>query len=312
MKDPMRLSLVGLLAASLLDLGSRALGDDRPAFESDKVEFIKAMLRDLQPPELRDFLTEDGVYHHRPYKWVKWCEQFRADFSEQRGIEYVEPVARSDRYDDPVFKPWQDRCPALAFNARSLPLMPGAMPPGARGDWLRSLPRHMPDGNEMLDYQYGTRDFKLFQGDFDNDPDDDGAEEVIYFSDGFYSYWELIARDERFPLTVPPLNRNWNDVVSSDAVPADISIDISAEYRLLDLHHCRSSKLVAVWSPYYTHWPEAAESYNGLIKYRGQYFIFEFKPGNPYRLEIEALQPRRVPTHGHPVEDIEPPYCWFS
>ena len=175
----------------------------------------------------------------------------------------------------------------------------------------------MPDGRWLDNYQYGTRDFQLFIGDFDNDPYDYGGEEVIFFSDAFYSYWELIARDERFPLALPPVDRNWNDVMPPDKVPAGLFIDISAEYRFLDLDKCLSSKLEEVSSPYYT-WgrirkrPEA----QGLIKYRNQYYIYELGAGVTreavsYDLDIEALKPQREPTRGRPVDVEGPPYCHF-
>lgn len=311
----MRAGFLSILSLCVLAVCLPAKGEDQPMSGAAEAQFIRDLLRDRRPPHLLAFITEDGTDLYRPREWVAWCEQFRADFGEQRGIEHVEPVVQSQRYDDPVFRPWQDRCPILAFNARSVHRS-GQYPPGARGDWLRGLPSHMPDGSWLLDYQYGTRDFKLFQGDYDNDAYDDGYEEVIFFSDAFYSYWALIARDERFPLALPPLDRNWNDVMPGDALPADMFIDLAAEYRLLDLDKCLSSHLADVSSPYYSR-GGGGTPYHGLIKYRDQYYMFEMGVGEgkavgSYNLDLTAMKPHREATRGRPVDDIEgPPYCRF-
>lgn len=312
-----RLVLSILVCACVLAAGSSAEHEAQSAAVADKAGTLRGVLRDRRPPILLDFVTEDGTDLYRPREWVEWCEQFGADFREQRGIEHVEPVAQSQRYDDPVFRPWQDRCPLLAFNARGASWLLRQLPPGSRGDWLRNLPPHMPDGSEIVDYQYGTRDFKLFEGDFDNDRYDHGAKEVIFFSDAYYSYWDLIAGDERFALAPPPLDRNWNDVMPSGALPASQFIFISADYRFLDLDRCLSRKAAEVTSPYYTMLDKGARFYNGLIKYRGQYYFFELETGEKaiagsYNLKLTVIKPQREAMRHEPVDVDGPPYCRFT
>lgn len=303
---------IGVLSADM-----PAAAQDRSRAATDKAELIRTVLRDLRSPGLMDFVTEDGTDLYRPREWVEWCEQFGADFHEQRGIEHVEPAAQSERYDDPVFRPWQERCPLLAFNARAVSWWLRELPPGPRGDWLRGLPPHMPDGSEIIDYQYATRDFQLFEGDFDNDDYDEGGKEVIFFADAYYSYWDLIARDERLLLAPPPFDRNWNDVVPTAAVPADLFVDISADYRFLDLDRCLSRRAAEVWSPYYTRLDRGTRFHSGLIKYRGQYYFFELETGEKaiagsYNLELTVIKPQREAMRHEPVDVDGPPYCRFT
>lgn len=312
----MRLRPFIALAACLLAAGPPAVSEEPPPPEASKAKFIREALRDRPAAKLLAFVTEDGNDLYRPPEWVAWCEQFQSDFVEQHGIEHVEPVAQSQRYDDPVFRPWQERCPLLAFNARGVRRAP-ELRPGPRGDWVRALPRHMPDGSWLLDYQYGTRDFKLFQQDFDSAPYDDGSEEVIFFADAYYSYWELIARDEQFPLSLPPPDRNWNDVVPPHTVPPDMFIDIAGEYRFLNLHKCLSKKLVDVSSPYYSRakWP--ISSWHGIIRYRGRYYIFELQFSDnrltdSYGLDLQVIRTQFEAMEYQPVDVESPSYCQFS
>lgn len=304
--------LYALICVGLLSVDLPATGADQSTTAPDKAGVIRSVLRDLRSPALMAFITEDGTDLYRPREWVEWCERFGADFREQRWIDHVAPAAQSQRYDDPVFRPWQERCPLLAFNARGESWITRTLPPGSRGDRLRSLPPHMPDGSEIVDYQYATRDFTLFEGDFDNDDYDQGGEEVIFFADAYYSYWEFIARDERFPLAPPPFDRNWNDIVPTEAVPADLSFDVGADYRLVDLYQCRTRRLEWVSSPYHLKGLQAVPYRNGLIKYRDQYYIYELEVGGEtYSLHLYVLKPNREAVRHQPIEVDGPPYCRF-
>ena len=311
----MRAGFLAIVSSCILAAGFPAQGEDQPMSGAAKAQAIKELFRDRQPVDLVAFVTEDGTDLYRPPEWVAWCEQFLADFREQRGIDHIEPVARSLRYDDPVFRPWQDRCPVLAFNVRSSSL-PIVSARGKRADWLGSLPPHMPDGSPFLDYEYGTRDFQLFEGDFDNDDDDNGDTEVIFFSDAFYSCWDLIAQGERFPLAPPPLDRSWNTILPPQDVPPSVPRLADAEYRILDLDRCQSKTLAYVESNY-DRQGHAVQGYvNGLIKYRGLYQIFslftgENEKGGWIQLNAHVIRPQREPTRGHPVDNGGPPFCAF-
>lgn len=328
----MRMSPLLLFASLIALYGSAVRADEvgpvAPAREADKAAMIRALLHDAPPVEVYDFFDEvTGQPVSRP-EWVAWCERFDADFRLQRGIEYVEPVAKAKRYDDPVFRPWQDRCPLLALNARSISVVPNRGTWKPRDRWVDALPTHLPDGSELQDLQFGTRDFKMYEGDYDNDPLDYNTLDAIFFADSYYSYWELLAEDERFPLAYPPLDRNWNELMPPHEVPDTIRRYITGEYRYLGYDRyggiCLTATLFQPESPYY--WArkdlesDARHLINGLIRYRAQYYLFDLQSGSlaqpetdhSFSLQLAAILPRSPPDR-HSLREIEgPPTCWLT
>lgn len=326
--DPFMRFAALFLAIGLATLGASALlahnpDSAPPGSEAEKAAVIRGLFRAAPPANLLSFFSEDGTQLERPPKWVAWCERFMTDFRAQNGIEYVEPVAKSQSYDDPAFRIYQNQCPQLAFNARSDAFFPEDVP-GPRGEWLKSLPPHMPDGSPMRDLQFGTRDFKLFEGDYDNDAGDDDAWETIFFADGYYSYWNLVARDERFALEYPPLDRSWNESISPGLVPDAVSRDYYGEYRLVDLNRCQTKPLAQPASRYYSSQGQSKVSsrflINGLIRYRGQYYLFDLRMGDlakpeddrSHSLSLIAIQPTLPPERSLPRIVEGPPSCEFS
>jgi hypothetical protein len=262
---------------------ARPLGGAPPGSEAAKSATIRALLRNAPPVDVGPFVTEDGGAAYGPPEWIAWCSRFMSDFRAQRDIQFVEPVAQSQRYDDPVFKVWQNQCPQLAFNARTGNDLYAEIP-GPRGEWIKSLPPHMPDGSRRFDLQYGTRDFKFFVGDFDNDPYDAGTAETIFYADSYYSYLELVGRDERFALAYPPLDRNWNELMPPHEVPETLERQLHAEYRLVSPESCESAPLFSPISRYdgpRLIWHRGPRlMINGLISYQGQYYLFDLMIGS--------------------------------
>jgi hypothetical protein len=318
-----------LIAISIIALGGwpgRAdhIGPATFAREIDKAPVIRALMSDAVPAQVSPFFDPSTDENAGRPDWVDWCEQFDADFRLQRGIEFVEPVAKAERYDDPALQPWQRRCPLLAMNARTEIGPFTTEIHDQRGLWISRLPQHMPDGSPMGDLQYGTRDFKVYEGDFDNDPGDYGSRETIFFADSYYSYWDLLERDDRFPLTYPPLDRSWNDLMPPHEVPEALERNAWAEYRYLSfrsydsqLLDCETRTLFTPASPYFwgreNHemWPR--HLINGLIRYRGQYYLFDLNWGiiaypesGDYTLELQALLPR-MPADPHTARPIAGP-----
>lgn len=311
--------VVGGLLTVLL-VGS-AVGGEPPVrgWPDWAVPSVIGELTDDRLMEVEPFFSADGLYVEPMPEWEALCMKFREDFRARRGIWHVPPVVQSQRYDDPRFRQWQEHCPALAFNGRA-GLHWKTRVPGERGDWIRRLPGHMPDGSDMVDYQYGTRDFKLFIEDVDNDEFDYAMPEFIFFADGFYSYWDLLARDDRFPLGIPPLDRNWNDVMPPHEVPADIQLDHSAEYRVLEFGNCGTERLGRVTSNYYTRKDPADEHYSAIIDYRNKYYILQVHARvntetgvRGHDVEIEAIKPLRTEPERHrPLVITGPPYCRYQ
>jgi len=200
-----------------------------------------------------------------------WCERFLAGFESGAAVTFVEPVARSDLYDDPAFGPWHKQCPALAMNSSigPSPLMLYEDHP--------ELPSHMPDGQLLAGYQYGTKNFKLYRTDIDNNPEN--GEETVFYSERAYSYWEAVVTMPGLAMALPPIDRDWNETLPPDEVPAMPSY-WGSHYKLLRSTPCLADELLRTEDPYDDTAKLPQSSYNGIINYDEKSYLvsFERKP----------------------------------
>lgn len=214
-----------------------------------------------------------------------WCTQFLEDFRAQRNIVHVEPAARAERYGDRVFEPWRRQCPRLAMNisdAGYYTMLYERYP---------NLPHWMPDGSLLPGYQYGTRNFKLYRVDIDNDAEN--GEEVVFYSERAYSYWELIVKDDRLPFGLPPIDRDWNAIVPPETIPSTLRIFDGAYYRAIDTQTCASGIAYAAPGPYDFIAGHPVEGYTGIVTYQGKNYLFSLDrdaPPDVYELRLATVQ----------------------
>lgn len=100
------------------------------------------------------------------------CPAFLEDFKKQRHIRYIEPIVRTDNYDDPALQPYRQKCPRL--DLRKLIAVDDRLgyPQGLTEEEL-----------ELIGIvSYGIGNFQLFKVDIDNDPTD--GEEYIFYYEG--------------------------------------------------------------------------------------------------------------------------------
>jgi len=221
-------SLVGLLAI----LPSEALSQP-PQRETEKIEGIKRVVTN------RKFeMTVAVASRNRAF-----CQSFLHDFLQQKNIEFVEPDARGDRYDDAIWQPYKSRCTNLASEPFDVyqcePRIAQAidqLPKGQRDSEYRSSCQH---------YR-GTANFKHYLVDINNNPKD-GTENVFYFE-----------RVEG-PLNVPGAQR----IVGNGG------------YSVIDLDRCELKGASRITDPYSYSDKRPLENYNGIIKYKGKYYIFD-------------------------------------
>lgn len=174
--------------------------------ESAKLLLLEAMQRN---EKTRLFLVAPPEHTEEQRNW---CQQFLADLETGGAISMVEPAARSERYNDPVFQPWQRSCPMLAMNAKL------GYSPHILHDEHPQLSFHMSGGRPLDGYEYGTRSFKLYVTDIDNNPTN--GKEVVFYSERAYSYWEAILKAPGLKLALPPVDANWNDFLPPEKAPA--------------------------------------------------------------------------------------------
>jgi hypothetical protein len=134
-----------------------------------------------------------------------WCDALLEDFPGQRGVEHIAPIAHSDRYDDPVFAPWQAPCPALPLNA--------ILYPWNEEDYSE------PEGQDLA-IGFSTRDFRLYEVDFDGRAATPPT--ALFFGEAAYDYWRAVRRFD-LPLALPSPHLNWNAVLPPTSVPNQLA-----------------------------------------------------------------------------------------
>lgn len=285
--------LVLLIAISLITSTRLVAAEDYPSAivsEAAKGRLLATLLKDrtfmgttLHPlPEDEVVLERLGI---REAGGSDFCQDALYAMRTQEDITYIEPVARADRYDDPVFKPWQDRCPALALN--EVPDFPFGVGRQEKPAILDSTPGL----SKLDDTHYGTRNFQLYVVDLDNDPAN-GAE-TIFYGEREYSYWNAVVQ-MGLPLVPPPGDRNWNTILPPQNAPETLDFGPST-YSLLDLEQCRTSEVAAVMDAYLDkEGPPRQENFTGIVRYKGHNFIYQLwndsrYPKLHYSFELLAM-----------------------
>lgn len=266
-----------LLIASLLAIYPIQAG---PAAEEAKeaLSALSSAVRGLSF-ELADFPVQPGGQQK--------CEDLLADLLAGRDVDVIAPLAQSSRYDDPVFAPWQGRCPALAMNGRV------GRAPRTLGWQLLKLDRitgHQP----VASYEFGTADFRLYELELDGEPAN--GPETLFFADRFYSYWHIKFPREKLASLTPASGRNWNAVEPPESVSPSTAV-WPGSYQILDVRQCRADVLLQVSTDYgYLH-GEPGAAMTGLFRHRGTPYIYDLwviqrdSDGKPlkYRLDIVEI-----------------------
>jgi hypothetical protein len=217
-----------------------------PQREADKAEGIKRIMAERTFEMSRVVRKQDKAF----------CQSFLQDFGHQEHIEFIEPVARADTYDDPVWAPYRGRCPGVPIfdDYECEPKIYDAImaqPPEVRQREFKSVCRH---------YR-GTAGFKLFRVDINNNPKD-GKEHVFYYERA------------QGPLNRPDAKLNYRN----------------GGYSVIDLDRCELRGGAEAHDPYSYFYQRPMENYSGMIKYKDGHYIFDLfelegadrKPSNLY------------------------------
>ncbi len=171
-----------------------------------------------------------------------FCVQFLQDFKTLNGMKFIEPIARADRYDDPAFASFKARCGELPLNERFL--CDGRATAGVQ--WKRDRLLRRQQYLEYCEMFQGSRNFKVFQFDANNNPKD-GEELVVYFES---------ARG--------PLNH-----------PALTTITTDGAYNAFSAKSCTPVGGASSHDPYSHDFRHPVENYSGIVSYRGKYYAFD-------------------------------------
>jgi hypothetical protein len=181
---------------------------------------------------------------HLPPKASAFCRQFLKDFTQQKGIEFIEPIASADRYDDPVLQPYVSKCPDLGLREK-FECVPGS------GDDYRHLPivERLAALRKICRVYEATANFKVYE------LPGGKAKQTIAF------YYEK---------PFGPLDKEHTTY--------DRKVFGNGGYGISNLADC---SIPTGRSGFSTHDPynydanRPVENYNGLIRYQSRYIFFD-------------------------------------
>lgn len=181
-----------------------------------------------------------------PYlKDVAFCRQFLEDFKQQTHIEYLQPFLQTDDYDDPRLKVYRDKCPKLKLNKHI------AWSPRVYYEGLENEPENVQEAGACC-ISYGTRNFKLFRIDINNDPKD-GEEYVFY---------------DQASRTVKP------ETIAGKPFAGKISSPDGGSYLIVNFALCKKGGGADAGILYPG--TDRIANYHGPIRYRDRHYIFDF------------------------------------
>ena len=263
-------ALSGAIVAAALAFGlglGLAVAEEPPAGEAAKAEAVKRIMAG------REFtVAEDDD----PAMCTPLLEAFQA----QRDIEYIEPIARAERYRDPAFEPYRAMCPGWEFNRWHYSQIISALddmnlPEDQRQESLEATGKHY----------FGTRNFKLYRLDLDGNPAN--GEEYVFYAERYYLRSSVVPwylRIEKIPGRV-----DWNDILRPEEVPDDAEF-IDGGYTVLDFANCKQVSWEPIYDPYDYLEDRPLANHTGIIKRQGRYYIFElFESDDPPGKDVYAL-----------------------
>jgi uncharacterized protein len=183
----------------------------------------------------------------KPYDWEEgdkeslakrqFCEALLADLQAGKDVEFIEPIVRTDDYNDPKLQAYLGRCP------KSKPFKQVEYQPNI---WDYFEEEGVPE--EEREYAgsiyYSSMDFKLYHVDFDGNPEND-KEYLVYGGCG-YEYEYPGAVDSR-------------------------------HYGIFDLNRCKELGDIQVRETINYRTRQLTRDTNGVIQYKSKFYVYELR-----------------------------------
>lgn len=190
----------------------------------------------------------------------KFCVAFLDDFTKQKRVEHIKPIVEVDDYNDPRLQNYFKQCPKAEFH-KTIAINPHPQLHLEIAEREQELGRTLTE--EELEENGGrifhaTKSFKLYKVNMDNDAKN--GNEYILYAEGY-----KVKGSEG--------DKYWYYTYGG--------------YRTLDLKNCRYGIGVSTRDPYNYEKKQAIENYNGIIKYKGEYYVFDLYKDPAYRLVLE-------------------------
>ena len=172
-----------------------------------------------------------------------FCEEFISDLRRMENIEFIEPIERSEKFDDPIWDSYKAQCPDTWLFEKFSCEPRAAM-------YLDELPqeeRYVEMKISCRQYQC-TENFKHFRIHLNGD--EGNRTEDIFYCERAHG----------------PLNRQGM-----------APYDTSGGYAVVDLKKCQRAAGVNSHDPYSYSYHYPLENINGLVVYKGKHLIFDLR-----------------------------------
>jgi hypothetical protein len=197
----------------------------------------------------------------------KFCATFLVDFKEQKNIEHIKPILEVDSYNDPELQAYFKQCPNKKFNEKIMMSARAAEEIEKKEELLgRKLTEEELAKEINFPGYYATKNFKLFKVNLDNDMKN--GNEFVFYAEGYRL-----------------------------AIPRQFTAEYTyGGYRIIDLKTCKIITGVSTNDPFDYEKQQPLENYNGIIKYKGEYYVFDLykrQTHKVYRLVLEKYNKKR-------------------
>ncbi len=191
------------------------------------------------------------------------CSQFLDDFRQQKNVEHILPIIQTEDYDDPRLKTYRNKCPNLKLN-RHMGYSPNV--------YYEGLEEESEETREAAAsyISYGTKNFKLYEVDINNNPKD-GKEHIFYDQASQFVKPEMLA----------------GKIVSAEA----------GSYLVVDFRACETRGGVGTAAT--TLPKERIADFHGPIEYREKFYVYVLEVTKNKRANLYLGRFQR-PLNGEP------------
>jgi hypothetical protein len=161
---------------------------------------------------------------------TKFCRTFCRDFPKQTELRIVDPIIETDDFEGPALEAYKRKCPDLQLNTET--------------------------GDQFGNLHYGTRHFKLYRVDINNQPAD-GKEYLFYYD-------TVVASKEELEALRDPRTRD------------SVTTYEGGQFYLVDFKSCQIRGGVPVGKM--GGFSKGIASYNGIAWYKGKFRIVDLAP----------------------------------
>jgi uncharacterized protein len=183
----------------------------------------------------------------KPYDWKEgdkeslskkqFCEALLANLQAGKELDFVEPIVRTDDYNDPKLQAYLGKCPILK------PFKTVGYPPRI---WDQLEEERVPEveREEYGTIYYSSLDFKLYHVDFDGNPQN--GKEYLFYGGCGYAFGHSGALD-------------------------------AGDYQILDLECCKELGDIQVRETINYRTKQPTNDTNGVIQYKDKFYVYEYR-----------------------------------